>query len=109
MESSNQGNDRPRSTRGFASMDPQRQRAIASNGGRKAQENGTAHRLTSEEGREAGRKGGIARSQRYKARIQPAAVRTTPASRVDEVSIEAVFIAPRSQTSSPTSIDPQPE
>ena len=43
-------------------MDPQRQREIASEGGRAAHEKGTAHEFTSEEAREAGRKGGMARS-----------------------------------------------
>jgi len=52
-----------KSNRGFASMDPQRQREIASEGGRAAHEKGTAHEFTSEEAREAGRKGGQARSQ----------------------------------------------
>lgn len=50
------------SNRGFASMDPQRQREIASEGGRAAHEKGTAHEFTSEEARAAGRKGGQARS-----------------------------------------------
>lgn len=59
---SNQGN-KGSSSRGFASMDPQRQREIASEGGRAAHEKGTAHEFTSEEAREAGRKGGQARSQ----------------------------------------------
>ena len=59
MASSNQGG---KSNRGFASMDPQRQREIASEGGRAAHEKGTAHEFTSEEAREAGRKGGMARS-----------------------------------------------
>lgn len=44
--------------KGFASMDPERQRAIASKGGKAAHERGTAHCFTSEEAREAGRKGG---------------------------------------------------
>jgi general stress protein YciG len=51
------------SNRGFASMDPARQREIASQGGRAAHEKGTAHEFSSEEAREAGRKGGQARSQ----------------------------------------------
>ena len=51
------------SSRGFASMDPQRQREIASEGGRAAHERGTAHEFTSEEAREAGRKGGQARAE----------------------------------------------
>lgn len=62
MASSNQGNQGGKSNRGFASMDPQRQREIASEGGRAAHEKGTAHEFTSEEAREAGRKGGQARS-----------------------------------------------
>ena len=47
-----------RSNRGFASMDPQRQREIASEGGRAAHRQGVAHEWSSEEAREAGRKGG---------------------------------------------------
>ena len=63
MASNNQGNQGSgKSNRGFASMDPQRQREIASEGGRAAHEKGTAHEFTSEEAREAGRKGGQARS-----------------------------------------------
>lgn len=63
MASNNQGSSSGKSNRGFASMDPQRQREIASEGGRAAHEKGTAHEFTSEEAREAGRKGGQARSQ----------------------------------------------
>ncbi len=44
--------------RGFASMSPERQREIASKGGRAAHEKGTAHEWTPEEARHAGRKGG---------------------------------------------------
>ncbi|WP_315786031.1 KGG domain-containing protein [Fischerella sp. JS2] len=46
------------SKRGFASMDEDKQREIASKGGKAAHEKGTAHEFTSEEAREAGRKGG---------------------------------------------------
>jgi len=42
------------SGRGFASMDPQRQREIASQGGRAAHASGNAHEFTSEEARAAG-------------------------------------------------------
>ena len=45
--------------RGFASMNPARQREIASKGGRAAHQKGTAHEWTREEAREAGRKGGL--------------------------------------------------
>jgi general stress protein YciG len=51
--------------RGFASMDRNKQREIASKGGKAAHQKGSAHEWTSEEAREAGRKGGIA-SQRRK-------------------------------------------
>ena len=45
-----------RSLRGFAAMDPKRQREIASLGGRAAHQSGHAHEFTSEEARAAGRK-----------------------------------------------------
>lgn len=45
-----------RNLRGFAAMDPQRQREIASLGGRAAHQSGHAHEFTSEEARAAGRK-----------------------------------------------------
>lgn len=48
------------SKRGFASMDQDKQREIASKGGKAAHEKGTAHEFDSEEAREAGRKGGEA-------------------------------------------------
>lgn len=43
-----------KSGRGFASMDPARQREIASQGGRAAHASGNAHEFTSEEARAAG-------------------------------------------------------
>jgi general stress protein YciG len=46
------------SNRGFASMDEEKQREIASKGGKAAHEKGAAHEFDSEEAREAGRKGG---------------------------------------------------
>src|SRR5437660_2882060 len=46
--------------RGFAAMDDEKQREIASKGGKAAHEKGTAHEFTPEEAREAGRKGGEA-------------------------------------------------
>jgi len=53
--------------RGFAGMDAEQQRRIASAGGRAAHASGHAHEFTSEEAREAGRKGGEVRSQRGRA------------------------------------------
>ena len=46
-----------KSKRGFASMDPSRQRDIASKGGKAAHAKGTAHEWTADEARRAGRKG----------------------------------------------------
>jgi uncharacterized protein len=75
-----------RSLRGFASMSKERQREIASRGGkvahekgaahefnsveaamaaRKGHERGTAHEFTADEAREAGRKGGLARARKH--------------------------------------------
>lgn len=55
-EGGNKGNSQSGDTsnRGFASMDPQRQREIASEGGRAAHASGNAHEFTSEEARKAG-------------------------------------------------------
>ncbi len=64
MASNNQGGNKGKqggnqqsgdtSNRGFASMDPERQREIASEGGRAAHASGNAHEFTSEEARRAG-------------------------------------------------------
>jgi uncharacterized protein len=51
------------SNRGFASMDPAQQREIASQGGRASHQKGTGHEWDSDEAREAGRKGGLARGK----------------------------------------------
>ena len=45
--------------RGFASMSADKQREIASKGGRAAHAKGTAHEWSSGEARDAGRKGGM--------------------------------------------------
>ena len=71
------------SSRGFASMDPQRQREIASEGGRAAHERGTAHEFTSEEAREAGRKGGQARAENRSARQRASSAQASAESSSD--------------------------
>ena len=48
------------SNRGFASMDREKQKLIASKGGKAAHAKGRAHEWSVEEAREAGRKGGSA-------------------------------------------------
>ena len=57
--------------RGFASMDEEQQREIASRGGRAAHEKGTAHEFSADEARDAGRKGGqaVSRNREHMARI----------------------------------------
>ena len=55
--------------RGFASMDRDKQREIASKGGKTAHQMGTAHEWTSEQAREAGRKGGFASRRRTHALV----------------------------------------
>jgi general stress protein YciG len=57
--------------RGFASMDRSKQRDIASKGGKAAHQKGTAHEWTSEEAREAGRKGGMASHRRKQEQQSP--------------------------------------
>ncbi len=52
--------------RGFAVMDPEIQRQIASLGGKTAHSIGHAHEFTSEEAKIAGRKGGLISSQNRK-------------------------------------------
>ena len=48
------------SNRGFASMDAEKQREIASKGGKAAHAQGRAHEFSKEEAREAGGRGGLA-------------------------------------------------
>src|SRR5579883_1244621 len=60
-----------KSNRGFASMDPGKQREIASKGGRAAHAQGRAHEFTPDEARTAGRKGGevVSRDRAHMAAI----------------------------------------
>lgn len=51
---------RKKQRRGFAAMSPEKQREIASLGGKAAHAKGTAHEFSPEEARTAGRKGGLA-------------------------------------------------
>lgn len=55
--------------RGFGSMNRDKQRAIASKGGKAAHALGRAHEWTVEEAREAGKKGGIAGGRNRKATV----------------------------------------
>lgn len=52
-----------KSVRGFAAMDQEKQREIARKGGKAAHEQGVAHEWSSQEAREAGKKGGQSRGR----------------------------------------------
>lgn len=71
MTINKRGGGAGKSTRGFASMSPEKQREIASKGGRAAHQQGVAHEFSSEEARRAGRKGGesVARDRAHMAEI----------------------------------------
>ena len=65
-------------------MSPEKQREIASKGGRAAHAKGTAHEWTSEEARSAGRKGGqISRGGRGRLSSMPDDPSVAPTSDVD--------------------------
>jgi hypothetical protein len=67
----NQLTSQPKSHRGFAAMDPARQRELARRGGRAAHERGTAHEFSPEEARRAGQRGGavVSRDRQHMATI----------------------------------------
>ena len=56
-------------------MDRSKQKEIASKGGKAAHQKGTAHEWTSEEARDAGRKGGLASHRRRREQREPRDVR----------------------------------
>jgi len=58
-------------SRGFASMNSEKQREIARKGGKAAHEKGTAHEFTADEARAAGRKGGerVSQNREHMSRI----------------------------------------
>ena len=62
-QNNERGQRKGTSNRGFAAMDPDRQKRIASEGGRAAHKQGVAHEWNRDEAREAGRKGGQIVSQ----------------------------------------------
>jgi hypothetical protein len=75
--SSEQPDSQPRkkARRGFAAMSAEKQREIASLGGKAAHAKGTAHEFSPEEAREAGRKGGQAAQRSRQAKAAAAAAK----------------------------------
>lgn len=60
----NEQQEQQKLRRGFAAMSPERQRQIASQGGRAAHQQGVAHEWSRDEAKEAGKKGGQASGRR---------------------------------------------
>ncbi len=70
----------PKRRRGFSAMSPEKQREIASKGGKASHARGTGHEWNAESAREAGRKGGKAsRGGRGKASAEETPTVTTTA------------------------------
>jgi general stress protein YciG len=91
--------DRPKSNRGFASMDASKQREIASKGGKAAHAQGRAHEFTPDEARTAGRKGGevVSRDRAHMAAIGRAGGQARGRNRALQAAREATS---RTETSS---------
>jgi general stress protein YciG len=71
QQKSGSGSGQGPAKRGFAAMDENQQREIASKGGQAAHQKGTAHEFDSEEARRAGQKGGevVSRNREHMADI----------------------------------------
>jgi general stress protein YciG len=87
----NSNSDRPKSNRGFASMDASKQKEIASKGGKAAHAQGRAHEFTADEARTAGRKGGevVSRDRAHMAAIGRAGGQARGRNRAMQASREA--------------------
>jgi general stress protein YciG len=84
-------------------MDRAKQREIASKGGKAAHQKGTAHEWTSEEARDAGRKGGIASHQRRREQMMNTNTGGSPAAGDDTQASSSESM--RSSSSSSSSMD----
>jgi general stress protein YciG len=96
--------DRPKSNRGFASMDSSKQREIASKGGKAAHAQGRAHEFTADEARTAGRKGGevVSRDRAHMAAIGRAGGQARGRNRAMQAAREAAQRAETSPANSQT-------
>lgn len=99
--------DRPKSNRGFASMDASKQKEIASKGGKAAHAQGRAHEFTADEARTAGRKGGevVSRDRAHMAAIGRAGGQARGRNRAMQAAQEAARRAetsPNGHQTSPT-------
>jgi general stress protein YciG len=92
--------------RGFASMDSNRQREIASKGGRAAHKKGAAHQWTREEAQAAGRKGGLARHRKSQAAVQAREEQPTTVSAPQENELPPIVSSPIGDEQTPTASAP---
>ncbi len=102
--------DRPKSNRGFASMDMSKQREIASKGGKAAHAQGRAHEFSADEARVAGRKGGevVSRDRAHMAAIGRAGGQARGRNRALQAAREAAQRAENGPARSATQAAPTP-
>lgn len=98
MTDGNNGSDR-----GFAGVDPERQREIASEGGKAAHESGNAHEFSSEEARGAGRRSGeaVGQDREHMAEVGREGARPPAAVRVGTAAIRGAASAAVPASSTP--------
>jgi len=89
--------------RGFASMEPEKLRAIASKGGKAAHAKGSAHRFTSEEAKEAGRKGGRAGHHKH---VAPDVNKPEPSETGQLVGTASYPTTPEAEFVAPAAVEP---
>jgi general stress protein YciG len=94
--------------RGFAGMSPEKQREIASKGGKAAHAKGTAHHFTPEQARVAGRKGGQAAHAKGTAH-EFTAEEAREAGRKGGLRSQSRNTPNRQQESEPAAADPAPD
>lgn len=95
-------------SRGFASMAEEKQREIARKGGRAAHEKGRAHEFTSDEARQAGRKGGekVSVNRSHMAEIGRRGGRSSASRRRDTASAMPGATDTTQNTRSPVELEP---
>ena len=99
----NDQQSRTEASRGFASMDNERQREIARKGGRAAHAKGTAHEFTPDEARAAGQKGGqrVSANREHMSRIGRIGGKKS-AGRRQELRSAAASVSSSSEVNAPT-------
>jgi general stress protein YciG len=94
--------------RGFASMTPEKQREIASKGGRAAHIKGTAHEWTPDEARSAGRKGAHATRNGRSQPAEPSGPGKEPDQVTRDTAMPAEMMMPEGRPSTPDDMSLEP-